>query len=87
MPPYFSLFEIFLSVRTGPFGRWDTNHPRYPPAKLHIEGGEPSLQMHAEKVRTANLPIFSLEPKDALFMISFVGVAAYVLGFFFGLAF
>ena len=43
--------------------------------------------MHAEKIRTANLPAFRLEPKDALVMVSFIGVAAYVLGFVVGLAF
>ncbi len=43
--------------------------------------------MHSEKIRTANLPAFRLEPKDAVILVSFVGLAAYFLGFIIGLAF
>ncbi len=43
--------------------------------------------MHSEKIRTVNLPAFSLEPRDAVMLVSFIGVAAYVLGFVVGLAF
>jgi hypothetical protein len=43
--------------------------------------------MHADKIRTADLPGFRLEPKEAVFLISFIGVAAYALGFLVGLTF
>ena len=43
--------------------------------------------MHAGKIRTANVPHFRLEPRDAVYMICFVGVAAYLVGFVIGLAF
>jgi hypothetical protein len=42
--------------------------------------------MHAEKVRTANLPGFRLNPGDALILMSFIGIMAYLLGFLLGLA-
>ena len=41
--------------------------------------------MHADKIRTTNLPAFRLEPKDALILISFVGITAYVIGFVVGM--
>ncbi len=41
--------------------------------------------MHAEKIRTANIPAFRLEPKDAVIVISLIGVTAYVVGFLVGL--
>jgi hypothetical protein len=41
--------------------------------------------MHAEKIRTANIPAFRLEPKDAVVVVSVIGVAAYILGFIVGL--
>jgi len=42
--------------------------------------------MHAEKVRTANLPAFRLNPGDAVILMTFVGSIAYLLGFLLGLA-
>jgi hypothetical protein len=42
--------------------------------------------MHVEKVRTANLPGFRLNPGDALILMSFIGITAYLLGFLLGLA-
>ena len=42
--------------------------------------------MHAEKIRTANIPAFRLEPKDAVVVMSVIGIAAYVLGLIIGLA-
>ncbi len=41
--------------------------------------------MHAEKIRTANIPAFRLEPRDAVIVVSVIGVAAYILGFIVGL--
>lgn len=42
--------------------------------------------MHAEKIRTANIPAFRLEPKEAAMLISVIGIAAYMVGFLLGLA-
>lgn len=42
--------------------------------------------MHAEKIRTANIPVFRLEPKDAVVVMSLIGIAAYILGLIVGLA-
>jgi len=41
--------------------------------------------MNADKVRTANVPSFRLEPRDAVIVISLIGAAAYVIGFIVGL--
>jgi len=41
--------------------------------------------MHADKIRTANLPAFRLEPRDAVIVMCFVGTAAYILGFIVGM--
>lgn len=41
--------------------------------------------MHAEKIRTAYMPSFHLEPREVLVLMSFVGVAAYLLGFIVGM--
>lgn len=43
--------------------------------------------MHADKVRTANVPAFRLEPRDAVVLVSLIGIAAYVVGFVVGLAY
>jgi hypothetical protein len=43
--------------------------------------------MHADKIRTANVPAFRLEPKDAVMLVSLIGIAAYVVGFVVGLAY
>jgi hypothetical protein len=41
--------------------------------------------MHAEKIRTAYMPSFRLEPREAIIVMGFVGVAAYLLGFIMGM--
>lgn len=41
--------------------------------------------MHSEKIRTANIPGFRLETKDAVMLMSLIGLAAYVLGFVMGI--
>ncbi len=43
--------------------------------------------MHADKIRTANVPAFRLEPRDAVVLVSLIGIAAYVVGFVVGLAY
>ncbi len=43
--------------------------------------------MIADKIRTADLPAFRLEPRDAVLVVSLIGVVAYVLGFLVGLTF
>jgi hypothetical protein len=43
--------------------------------------------MHAEKIRTANVPAFRLEPRDAVVLVSLICIAAYVVGFVVGLAY
>jgi hypothetical protein len=40
--------------------------------------------MHVGKIRTANIPAFQLEPRDAVMLMSLIGFAAYVLGFIVG---
>lgn len=42
--------------------------------------------MHAEKIRTANVPAFRLEPKDAVVVVSLIGITAYILGLIVGLS-
>ena len=61
-------------------------HPRYPPGKIHIHRDGTNRSMHAEKIRTANLPSFRLSPKDAVIILSLIGIGAYILGFFVGLS-
>ena len=41
--------------------------------------------MHAEKIRTAYMPSYRLDPREVLIVMSFVGVAAYLLGFVIGM--
>ncbi len=41
--------------------------------------------MHAEKIRSAYMPSFRMEPREILILMSFVGVAAYLLGFIIGM--
>ncbi len=41
--------------------------------------------MHAEKIRTAYMPSFRMEPREIMILMSFVGVAAYLLGFIIGM--
>ena len=43
--------------------------------------------MIADKIRTANLPAFRLEPRDALIVVSLIGIAAYLVGFLVGLTY
>jgi hypothetical protein len=40
--------------------------------------------MQAEKIRTANLPGLRLETRDAMILMSFIGVLGFVLGLFVG---
>jgi len=42
--------------------------------------------MLADKIRSINVPGFRLEPRDAVILISLIGIAGYFLGFFVGLA-
>ncbi len=37
--------------------------------------------MHAEKIRTAYMRDFRLEPREVFILMSFVGVVAYLLGY------
>ncbi len=37
--------------------------------------------MHVEKIRTAYIPDFRLEPREVFVLMSFVGVIAYLLGY------
>ncbi len=41
--------------------------------------------MHAEKIRTAYMPSFRLDPREVMILMGFVGVAAYLLGFIIGM--
>jgi hypothetical protein len=41
--------------------------------------------MHAEKIRSAYIPSFRLEPREVIILMSFVGAAAYLLGFIVGM--
>jgi len=43
--------------------------------------------MHAEKIRSANLPAFQLDPRSAVVIIGFIGVLAYIVGFLVGLGY
>jgi hypothetical protein len=43
--------------------------------------------MHAGKIRSANLPIFQLDPKNAVVLIGLIGALAYVVGFVVGLGY
>ena len=43
------------------------------------------MVMHAEKIRTAYMPSFRLDPREVMILMSFVGVAAYLLGFVIGM--
>jgi hypothetical protein len=43
--------------------------------------------MHADKIRTANVPAFRLEPRDAVVLVSLIGIAAYLVGFVVGLGY
>ncbi len=42
--------------------------------------------MQATKIRTADVPSFRLEPRDAVIVVSLIGIAAYLIGFIVGLA-
>ena len=42
--------------------------------------------MHAEKIRTTNVPVFHLETKDAIVIMSFIGILGFVLGLVVGVA-
>lgn len=43
--------------------------------------------MHAEKVRTADLPAFRLDPREAVVLVASIGISAYFIGFLVGLTF
>jgi len=57
------------------------------PGKIHNHGREGVSSMIADKIRTADLPAFRLETRDAVVVVSLIGVVAYVLGFLVGLTF
>jgi len=40
--------------------------------------------MLVDKIRTVNNPVFRLEPREAAYIILFIGVVAYLLGFLVG---
>lgn len=42
--------------------------------------------MHAGKIRTANIPAFQLTPRDTIVLVSTLTLAAYIFGFFIGVA-
>lgn len=42
--------------------------------------------MHAEKIRTAYMPAFHLEPREVIILMGFVGAAAYLLGLIMGMS-
>ncbi len=42
--------------------------------------------MHAEKIRTTNLPDFHLDTKDAIVLMSFIGIVGFALGIIVGVA-
>jgi len=42
--------------------------------------------MHAGKIRTVNIPTFQLSPRETVILASFLGLAAYILGFLVGLS-
>lgn len=44
------------------------------------------MMMHAEKIRTANLPLFRLETRDAVIIMSFIGILGFALGLIVGAA-
>ena len=41
--------------------------------------------MHAEKIRTAYMPSFRLEPREVFILMGFIGAIAYLLGFIVGM--
>ncbi len=54
---------------------------RYRGENLLNPQGEPPLLMHAEKIRTAYMPNFRLDPREVFILMSFVGAIAYLLGY------
>lgn len=36
--------------------------------------------MHADKIRTADLPIFQLNTRDAVVVMTFIGILGFALG-------
>lgn len=42
--------------------------------------------MHADKIRTASLPIFRLDTRDAIVLMSFIGIVGFALGLVVGVA-
>jgi hypothetical protein len=43
--------------------------------------------MHADKIRTVDLPMFHLETKDAIILISFIAILGFALGLVVGVAY
>lgn len=41
--------------------------------------------MYADKIRTADVPGFRLEPREAVALMSFIGLTGYLLGLFVGM--
>jgi len=72
--------------RAGAQGSSEAYHSRYPFGKVDMHAGGTVSAMHAEKIRTADLPAFRLDPKDATIMLCLIGIGAYILGFLIGLA-
>ena len=44
------------------------------------------MQMHEGKIRTADIPAFQLSTRDTVIVVTLLSLAAYILGFFVGLA-
>jgi len=43
--------------------------------------------MHADKIRSANLPALRLDPRDAVVLMSIVGIVGFFLGIMVGLSY
>lgn len=62
-----------------------TYQPRFLCENLHKPGQAQGASMYADKIRTADIPALRLEPREAVALMCFIGVAAYLLGFFVGM--
>jgi len=85
---YFSIRPTFYKLRRAVTWRdmrpIENYHPRYPVEKLHYWNKRQHDLMLADKIRTVNNPAFRLEPRDAVYIVSFIGALAYILGFLVG---
>ncbi len=43
--------------------------------------------MLADKIRSVNVPRYRLEPRDAVILLSLIGIAGYFVGFIVGLTY